>query len=39
MVLKVSKTHAKVAVSGGGDGYSGKAEVSVVENKTIPLYP
>ncbi len=39
VVLKVSKTHAKVAVSGGGDGYSGKAEVSVVENKTIPLYP
>jgi hypothetical protein len=39
VVLKVSKSLAKVSAEASGEGASGKAEISVVENQTIPLYP
>jgi hypothetical protein len=39
VVLKISKSLAKVSAEAGGKEASGKAEITVTENQTIPLYP
>jgi hypothetical protein len=39
VVLKISKTITKASLEASGDEASGKAEISVTENQTIPLYP
>jgi hypothetical protein len=39
VVLKVTKSLGKVSAEASGEGASGKLEISVTENETIPLYP